>query len=146
MSSVCLVSNIPFVLGWKFPPFGELAFCHWPGPSSGAPVCFRQSLSFLGRQIFFSLRLLALDCLLFFQLSGCVCVALLLGHCSGSLSFVSLLSLIQLLGRESYNLFWIFLLPVDLSSYRFSCRVLRGISSTDLSSLVQLCLGSSADF
>ena len=44
------------------------------------------------------------------------------------------------------NLFWIFLLPVDLSSYRFSCRVLRGISSTDLFSLVQLCAGRRANF
>jgi hypothetical protein len=27
-----------FVLGCKLSSFGELAFCFWPGPSSGVPV------------------------------------------------------------------------------------------------------------
>ena len=77
------------------------------GPSSGAPVWFRQSLPFLGRQIFFSLGLW-----LWTVSSSHNC---LMASASRFYWFIvwTLLSLIQLLGRESSKFILDCLLPVD---------------------------------
>jgi hypothetical protein len=85
--------EVSLVWGARFLPFARAVF----GSS-----CLVSTVSALfGATNFLQSTSLALDCLLFSQLSGCVFVALLLVHCSDSLSFVSLLSLIQLLGHES---------------------------------------------